>query len=152
MVVEWNHIFWPSTLIRTVRTWNGISIECKLSWLLNEKVTMKFLTSLLRLIEAGIYDQWTYNMRTSRSQKMIDRLYRLTHVTDEINWDQIHYIKVAGVFMIWSAGITISIIVESILLLKNYNTREICKTILLDGFNRLISIFKLAYNNMKLQC
>ena len=152
MVVEWNHTSYTSILTRTVRNWNRISIECKLSWLLNEKVTMRFLTSLLRLIEAGIYDQWTYDMRTSRSQKMIDRLYRLTHVSDEMDWDQIHYIKVAGVFMRWSAGITISIIVEGILLLKNYNTREICKTILLDGFNRLISIFKLAYNNMKMQC
>ena len=83
---------------------------------------------------------------------MIDRLYRLTHVSDELDWDQIHYIKVAGVFMIWSAGITISIIVESILLIKNYNTREIIKTILLDCFNRLIFIFKLAYNKMKFSC
>ena len=83
---------------------------------------------------------------------MIDRLYRLTHVSDELDWDQIHFIKVAGVFMIWSAGITISIIIEIILLIKNYNILKIIKSILLDGLNRLISILKLASNKMKLPC
>ena len=91
-------------------------------------------------------------MRTSRSQKMIDRLYRLTHVSDELDWDQIHFIKVAGVFMIWSAGITISIIIEIILLIKNYNILKIIKSIFLDCLNRLISILKLASNKMKLSC
>ena len=70
-------------------------------------------------------------MRTSKSQKVIDRLYWFTHVSDELDWDQIHYVKVAGVFMILSAGITISIVVEIITLIKNFLTPGIIENILL---------------------